>query len=309
MATDSAKPAASTPSTTSARRLFPWRARAGFVPGTTRKARQAQYREQIRVLVMVAAVAVVASGLLSLINYNNIGTTKAVSCQEFPEFCVPLAGGAAGDTLMQSLEAPTSRQMDAESTAAPGVVRYMTQIGGVYTPTIGNPEAPIHFVVTSDFACPHCQTFHGGELKGILDELVLTGQATFSHMMLTGTGGAYSEIASQAALCAAEQGAFWEMSDELFRLAASRGVQTAFAITTIRDSAKEMGLDANALVSCVNSRRYANWLPQYARFAGDNGVTGTPTVLVSYGNSDSWTIVRGRSVELMKSLTEAANAQ
>ena len=70
-----------------------------------------------------------------------------------------------------------------------------------------------------------------------------------------------------------------------------------------------MGLDANALVSCVNSRRYANWLPQYARFAGDNGVTGTPTVLVSYGNSDSWTIVRGRSVELMKSMTEAANAQ
>jgi len=137
---------------------------------------------------------------------------------------------------------------------------------------------------------------------------VLSGKATFGIVMVTGTGGADSEIASQAALCAGEQGAFWEFSDELYRLAESRGIDQAFSVKQLGNSAKEMGLDSKALTSCLSSTRYADVLRQYANFAGDNGVSGTPTILVSYGASNQWSIVN-RDLDSMKRLTDTANAQ
>jgi predicted DsbA family dithiol-disulfide isomerase len=69
-----------------------------------------------------------------------------------------------------------------------------------------------------------------------------------------------------------------------------------------------MGLDGKALIECVASNRYASSLRQFRSFANDNGVNATPTVLVSYGDSNRWTIVR-RDYETLKQLTEAAQRQ
>jgi protein-disulfide isomerase len=283
---------------------IPWRKRADFKVGTTRKQRQSQYRQQVNALLIILLAAVVMGGLVVSVNYRSAGSTKTVSCEEFPEYCVPLAGGATGSGDIAANEAAGSRTLDTASNGAPGVVRGFNTDN---VPFIGDPNAPIQFVTVMDFACSHCQDFHLGDLKRFFNDYVLTGEASFGVIMTTGTGGAYSEIASQAALCAGEQGAYWEMSDELFRLANSMGVQSAFSLAQIKRSADDMGLDSKKLVDCVNSSRYLSFLNNYRLWAQDNGVTGTPTVLYRYSSTGTWNKT-DRSYANLQALTEAANA-
>ncbi len=279
--------------------LLPGNARAVFRPGRTRRQRQEQWRQQVTVLVTVLAVTAIASIIFIAANWRQVGTVKAVSCAAFPQFCVPLGGGSAA---MPALEAAGARQLDAASSGVPGVVRGV-DVNGI--PAIGDPSAPIHLVAVSDYACPHCQNFHDDEVPRFIEEYVLTGQATFGFVLTTGTGQFYSETASQAALCGGEQGAFWEMSEEMFRLARTRQLASAYSLDQIRDSANSMGLDGHALIECVSSNRYGTLLRQFRVFASDNGVTGTPTVLVSYGDANRWTIVR-RDYATLQQLVEAA---
>lgn len=281
-----------------------WRTRAAFAIGTTRRQRQQQYKQQMSALWTILAVSIVFGALFVFINWRNVSAVKELSCAAFPQFCVPLAGEA---DPYPGLEAASSRVMDfdsVENTAVDGVVRY---IGSHNEPRIGDPSAPIHFVTVSDFACPHCQDFHGGDLVRFFDEYVLTGKATFGFTMSTGTGRDYSRLASQAALCAGEQGAFWEYSEELFHAADSRSIYDAFTLDGLRDMARDMGLDDEQLDACVASGQYEAAIADYLNFALDNGVTGTPTVLVQYAGSNQWTPV-SRSWDSLSQLVEAANS-
>jgi protein-disulfide isomerase len=285
-----------------ARGQLPWRARARFQVGKTRRQRQSQYRQQVNALLLMLLVVVVGGGVFIVINWRNAGSVKTVSCAEFPDFCVPLAGGSPDQP---NLEAPGARTLDEASHGAEGVTRGVGQYG---VATIGDPSAPVHFVMFSDYACPHCQDYHETDMSRIITNLVLTGQATFGMVMVTGTGGAFSNTASQAALCAGEQGAYWEMNEELFRLARSRNLDSAFSLSQISQSADQMGLDGQTLVNCVASNKYARFMTEFNTFANDVGVTGTPSVAVSYGDSGQWQQV-DRGYDFLAQLAEAAQSQ
>jgi protein-disulfide isomerase len=288
------------------RRQIPWRRRATFPVGKTRGQRKQQYRQQANVLLMVVVATVVVAGLVINTNWQGSGSTKSLSCTSYPQYCVPFAGGASGsDPAIATSEAASSRTPDESSQGAAGVVRGFTSND---FPFIGDPNAPIHVLVVADFSCSHCNDYHTSDLDRILRDFVLTGKATLASVLTTGVGQQYSQDASQAALCAGEQGAFWEMSDELYRLSRSMGVQNAYSLSQIRQSAQDMGLDGDKLVTCVASNRYANFMTNFQTFANDNGVTATPTVLVSYGSSNQWTAVN-RDYNTLKQLIDAANAQ
>jgi protein-disulfide isomerase len=290
-------------SSSSPRPLIPWKARAKYRIGKTVKQRRAQYEQQNTMLKLALFSTIVVGSLVILLNYRNAGATKTVSCAAYPQYCVPLAGGSPDQ---KDLEAAGTRTLDEKSRGVEGVERYV-DAGNVVT--IGDPNAAIHFRVVSDFACSHCNDYHDSDLRRFIEDYVLTGQATVGMVMTTGTGGAFSETASQAALCAGEQGAFWEMNDELFRLARTEGGQS-FNLPRLRESAKDMGLNADKLVNCVSSNRYRSFLPAYSTFANDLGVTGTPTLLVSYGDGGEWTRLElaYRTYDNMKWMVEQASA-
>lgn len=276
----------------------PWPARTTYKVGGTRRARQAQYRQQINMLVAALSISALLGIVFVVANWAAGGGLKPVNCANYPEFCVPLAGGHSG---FAQLEAASARELDGDSAGAPGVVRY---IDANNVATLGDPAAPIHFVTVSDYACPHCQRFHKDEVPRFIDEYVLTGRATFGFVMATGTGQVYSEVASKAALCAGEQGAFWEMSEEFFREAGAGSIDQKFTAPQIRETAADMSLDDEALVECLTSNRYDSFMQTYRTFITDHGVSGTPTILVSYGDTNIWNIV-DRSYDNMARLTEA----
>ncbi len=280
--------------------VIPWTARAEYPVGKMRRQRQQQYQHQITVLVLILAITLVAGVIFVVANWREAGSVKTVDCATFPQYCVPFAGGSAD---YDQLEAAGVRELDLDSEGVAGVVRYV-DAGGV--PTIGNPDAPVHFRVVSNFTCNHCNSYHSGDLKRFIEDYVLEGKATFGYVLLTG-GDPAAERAALAAMCAGEQGAFWEMTDELFRLVRAKGDTSAFSMGTMRDSADEMNLDKNKLAECVTDGNYMALLQNNVTFAADNGVTGTPTVFVSYGDSDEWTAVT-RSYDSLAEITNAASA-
>ncbi len=268
-------------------RRFPWEPRAAYKVGRSRHQRQTQLRAQMNMLLVTVLVAVVAVGLFILANWQGAaGEARAVSCADYPEYCVPFVGGLEGDAQLALAEAPAARMLDEASQRAEGVVRGFTEDK---MPFIGDPDAPIHFRVVFDFSCSHCNSYHTVDLHEFVKDFVLPGQATLSVAILTTLSGEYSLTAAQAALCAGEQGALWEMSDELFRQARLQSIQNAYSLSTVEQSAEDMGLDAHALTSCILSNRYASVLDAQRLFATDNGVRATPTLLVSYGDSGRWT--------------------
>ncbi len=278
-----------------------WRSRVQFQVGVTRAERRAQYWKQIMTLVALLSATTVFGVIFIIANWQEAGSIASVSCEAYPEYCVPLVDGA-GDATYADFEAPNSRSLDMPSQGVKGVVRGMTEDN---VPFIGNPDAPIHFRTVSNFACPHCATYHSTDLEQFVQDYVLEGKATLGFVIVG------HETAAQAALCAGEQGAFWEMSAELFRLAGAYGVNTGFALQQISISANGMGLDANKLLSCITSQRYAPLLYEHQVFAQDMGVSGTPTLLVRFGDEGEWTRLEysERGYENMASMTERANAQ
>ena len=293
-----------TQSSEETRRQGLWRMRVQFAVGKTRRQRQEQYRQQTAVLWTVLLATAVVAGAVVMINWQNAGSTGTLSCAEFPTYCVPFAGGSQMAGEGAQVEAPGARTLDESSHGVAGVVRFVDSNN---VPTLGKPDAPIHFRVVSDFSCSHCNSYHTTDMHRFLQDYVLTGKATFGIVMFTGIGEQYSVTATSAALCAGEQGGLWEMADELYRLARSLGVQNGFTLAQIKQSADALGLDADALASCVASGRYATPIDEYMTWARDGGVTSTPTVLVSYGDSGTWEKV-DRDYGTLTVLTEAANA-
>jgi hypothetical protein len=62
-------------------------------------------------------------------------------------------------------------------------------------------------------------------------------------------------------------------------------------------------------MSCLTSHRYLSLIESYQTFSSDQGVTGTPTLLVRYGNSPEWQRVENRTYDNLKAMTQGANSQ
>jgi protein-disulfide isomerase len=220
--------------------------------------------------------------------------SSASLCDLYPEFCVPLVGG--GEGIFAQSETPESRAL--ALAAGTGVVRGISEDGSYF---IGDPAALIRFKVFQNFGCPHCRTFHNGDFARFIESYVASGKAVLEVDLMAFGTPPYPTQAAYAAMCAGEQGAYWEMESILFERASGA---TQDQIVGFAD---ELGLDSAALRDCIVSERYAAGLDVHNLLALDLGVNGTPTVLVSYGDG-TWTHVL-RAYDNLAVMTDAVYAQ
>jgi len=219
-----------------------------------------------------------------------------ISCDRYPFYCVPLVGGASPDGVLRDLETPNTRALDMDSQGSPGVVRGITSDGA---PFLGDPTAPVHFLAFQDFSCPHCWAYHESDLRRFIEDYVITGEATLEVRLIAVTHPVYGSNAGLAALCAGEQGALWEVQDELWQRIASptasgeaAAIEDIYDLKYIEKMVNEMGLDADRLMDCVTSGRYGSILQDNLTLMYDLGVVGVPTVLYStdaWDRADHWT--------------------
>lgn len=145
---------------------------------------------------------------------------------------------------------------------------------------LGNPDAPVTIVAFEDFLCPHCQRYKS-TTEQFISQYVATGLARFEYRFLPAVDPTYSRLSAQFAECAdiLEPGSFWNAHDVMFELASA----ARFSNSTPRTFADRMGLSYTKLLECTSEE--ANQVDADMQLANQLGASGTPYVMVRYGDS------------------------
>jgi protein-disulfide isomerase len=136
----------------------------------------------------------------------------------------------------------------------------------------GPPDAPITLVEFSDYECPFCKAAEP-VLKQVLARYPTQVKLVFKNFPLDSHPKA--RPAAEAALCAGEQGKFWEMHAKLFEKAPQ------IAPEQIASIAAEAGLDAKKLDECMQAKRFAAQIDADLAEGKKAGVAGTPAFYVN----------------------------
>ena len=140
------------------------------------------------------------------------------------------------------------------------------------SPAKGPAKAPVTIIEFSDFECPFC-----GRVNPSIEEAMHTYgdqiRVVFRQFPLNIHPRAPK--AAEAALCANDQGKFWEMHDAMF------ADQKKLEIADLKAKAGALGLDQAKFDACLDGGTMA------ARVAADladgqkAGVTGTPAIFIN----------------------------
>lgn len=151
--------------------------------------------------------------------------------------------------------------------------------------SLGDANAAVTIDVFVDFQCPACKSFTENIEPLVFQNLVATGKARYvfhNYSFLDGNGagnGGESDQAANAAMCANEQGKFWEMHATLY--ANSEENQGAFRTNNLQAMAQNVGLDMKAFNSCFQANKYKVDIQADFDLGQKMGVSGTPTVFVN----------------------------
>lgn len=164
---------------------------------------------------------------------------------------------------------------------------------------LGDPDAPITLVEFADYRCPACHDYKP-TIDEFIERFVATGQAKYEYRSIMTAGGLTTGYAYQLAECAEAQrpGAFWEAYEVLFEYGKRGGYDQQMA----RPLADRLNLNLSELLTCVPTAKQGNVDQALAQ---SNGVTGTPTVLVRYGNG-ALTPLPARDIATLALLVETA---
>ncbi len=152
--------------------------------------------------------------------------------------------------------------------------------------SLGDPNAPVTIDVFEDFQCPACKYFTESIETLVITNLVNTGKARYVFHVYpfldggTASEGGESDQAANAAMCANEQGKFWEMHGTLFTNWNGEN-QGAFSDIRLQAMAKSIGLDMNAFNTCFKDNTYKEQIQASLDLGQQMGVSGTPAVFVN----------------------------
>jgi len=158
------------------------------------------------------------------------------------------------------------------ATPQPQYVRYEVPDEGF--PSLGPADAPITIVEFSDFQCPYCGRFYQQTYQPLLDAYPGKIRFVYRHLPLTSIHP-NAMPAAEAAMCANEQGMFWEFHNALFADQTSLGQDFYLQI------AQNLGLDMTAFQDCLTTEKYSAEIQKDSDFALNLGVNSTPTFFIN----------------------------
>jgi protein-disulfide isomerase len=147
-------------------------------------------------------------------------------------------------------------------------------------PILGNTNAPVKVIEYSSFDCPHCQEFNASVFPALVDR-VRKGEVEYTFVPVWNTGGiANGQGAAYAAVCAGEQGKFWEMQDALFSWQATY-VNTAFTQNRFAAGVTNLGLDSAKWNQCMGSDLPGKVVSAAIDASKVQNIAGTPAIYVN----------------------------
>ena len=139
-------------------------------------------------------------------------------------------------------------------------------------PSRGPATAPVTLVVFADYECPFC-----AQLAPTLQRLAARYgerlRIAYREFPLGRHG--FAMEASEAGLCAREQGKFWEMHERLY------AEQDRLKPEDLREHARALGLDTARFGACLESDKFRSEIRQDMDSGRRWGVVSTPTLFVN----------------------------
>lgn len=183
---------------------------------------------------------------------------------------MPYAVVSSAPTDAPASSSPTASSVAAQPSATPRAI----EVSPDDDPGIGPADAPVLIVGFSDFQCSHCARFGRDTLGQILDTYGNQVRFVFRDFPLMSLHPQALK-AAEAAQCVHDQGRFWEYHDLLFRN------QEAVDVESLKDYARQLGLDVAAFTSCLDTDRHFSEVQHDLTEGQSYGVTGTPTFFIN----------------------------
>jgi protein-disulfide isomerase len=144
----------------------------------------------------------------------------------------------------------------------------------------GEATAPVTIVEVSDYGCGHCKNFNVDTAPILKQQYVETGIVRWITVpyALGGQTGFPTAPSANAAMCSAEQDAFPPFHTALFTLQGTGTFNTMAGFVNIANS---LGLDADALATCVDDGRFNANIQQNIQAATAAGINSTPSFFVN----------------------------
>jgi protein-disulfide isomerase len=140
------------------------------------------------------------------------------------------------------------------------------------SPAKGPTGAAVTIVEFSDFQCPYCS-----RVEPSIDETLKAypDQVRLVYRQFPLSIHPFAEKAAEAALCAQDQGKFWELHDAMF------ANQQALAVEQLKSKAAELGMNADTFDKCLDSGEKAAKIREDMAAGAAAGVNGTPALFVN----------------------------
>jgi len=142
-------------------------------------------------------------------------------------------------------------------------------------PYKGNYDAPVTLMEFSDYQCPFCKRHANNVMPQLIKTYVDTGKVRFIMREFPIENLHKRAIpASEAALCAGDQGQYWAMHDSLFT------DQKAMSDENLQQQAADLGLDVPAFSACMKENKFMDQINTDMAEGRKLGISGTPSFVV-----------------------------
>ncbi len=170
-------------------------------------------------------------------------------------------------------EAQLLSRLNAERKVAVNFQPYRLAFENGNAPAMGKQGAPVTLIEFSDFQCPFCTRF-APTLKQVNQKYGDKVHIVYrQYPILSLHPNAFK--ASEASLCANDQGKFWELHDWMFANQARLGV------ADLKQKAGELGMDRKKFDTCLDTGRYVEQVQKDMADGVKVGITGTPAVFIN----------------------------
>jgi protein-disulfide isomerase len=139
----------------------------------------------------------------------------------------------------------------------------------------GEQDAPVTLIEYSDYDCPFCKRHAETVMPSLIENYVNTGKLRFvMREYPIDRLHPRAAAASEAVLCAGDQGQYWGMHDAMF------ADQKANTDEDFNRMAAGLGLDMDAFTACLGGDKFMEQIRSDIVEGQALGVSGTPSFVV-----------------------------
>ncbi len=139
-------------------------------------------------------------------------------------------------------------------------------------PALGPKDAPIRLVEFTDYQCPFC-----GRARAVINQVLSEYKGKVRYVLKDFPLSFHKDSikAHEAALCAGDQGKYWDLNKKLW------DNQQSIKVDDLKKYAKDVGLNTSKFNECLDSGKNTDKVRQNQQYGEKVGVTGTPAFFIN----------------------------